>query len=232
MEPSPQRTWCPVCCGLHGSERICPGELPATGPELRVWRVNAETPEGIEAYGVLLAPSYDLWRARILTMPNVLWLAPGGRRSIKLAGATPHEAQRKAIDLIHDHCLRRGYRLRRETQLISAARVAGPGRPLAQPQMPAERKIRFLPIQFGVVGASEAGGTGNLSETGVFIITDAPLDQGTQLTMALKVDHGVIPLRGRVRWNRRQFRVGLSPGMGVELLAPPDPYVEFVRGLC
>jgi len=48
------------------------GDLRATGDERHGWRVAVETPHGIEAYGVLVAPTHERWRARILTFPNVL----------------------------------------------------------------------------------------------------------------------------------------------------------------
>ena len=102
--------------------------------------------------------------------------------------------------------------------------------PVEQPT-PAQRKIRFLPVRFGVVGPSEVGGTGNLSETGVFVLTNAPLDSGTPLMLTVKIDHGLVRLKGRVRWMRKTHHVGGAPGMGVELLSPPQPYVEYVRNL-
>ncbi len=54
-----------------------------TGPEERRWQIAVETPRGIEGYGVLVAPSGNRWRARILTFPNILWTIPGGGTSIK-----------------------------------------------------------------------------------------------------------------------------------------------------
>lgn len=64
-------------------------EAPATGPERHGWRVHVETSRGVEAIGVLVAPSGDLWRSRILTYPNVLWTAPGGRSTLKFLAPTP-----------------------------------------------------------------------------------------------------------------------------------------------
>jgi hypothetical protein len=69
--------WCSVCGGNHQSPKECPGELRATGPERHGWRVTVDTPYGFEAYGVLVAPSVELWRARIITYPNVLWMVRG-----------------------------------------------------------------------------------------------------------------------------------------------------------
>ena len=75
--------WCLLCCTDHPSEGRCPGELMATGPEQRGWKVTVETPSGFQAYGVLVAESGKYWRARILTYPNVLWTTPGGHGSMK-----------------------------------------------------------------------------------------------------------------------------------------------------
>ena len=67
--------FCRVCGTEHQGPASCPGELPATGVERPGWRVQVETPFGHEAIGVLLAPSHEQWRARIVTYPNVLWTA-------------------------------------------------------------------------------------------------------------------------------------------------------------
>src|SRR6267143_1834934 len=93
-------TFCCVCGTEHSGPASCPGELRATGAEKHGWRVNVETPFGHEAIGVLLAPSHDVWRARILTYPNVLWAAPGGRGAIKFVGDTPAEAEERAIKFV------------------------------------------------------------------------------------------------------------------------------------
>ncbi len=106
--------WCGVCGTEHGSRRRCPGDLPATGPENPGWKVNVETPRGIEAYGVLLAPCHRRWRARVLTYPRVLWLVPGGDCSLKFMAGTADQAERKASRFISEHSLLRGYVMRDE----------------------------------------------------------------------------------------------------------------------
>ena len=216
--------WCQVCCTQHGLETECPGELPATGPERHGWRVNVDTPRGIEAYGVLIAPSYDVWRARILTFPNVLWLAPGQQLSMKFVGETGEEAERKAADLIRRHCLDKGFHMRTGpgTQVAALPRPGG---------QPAARMIRFLAVRFGVAAATEKGGTRNLSESGLFIVTESPVDAGSWLSMALDIDQESIPLRGVVRWANNEHYVGRAPGMGIQLSEPPRPYLNYVRSL-
>jgi hypothetical protein len=49
--------WCAYCCTRHADAADCPGVLEATGSERPGWRVNVETPQGIQAYGALLAPT-------------------------------------------------------------------------------------------------------------------------------------------------------------------------------
>ncbi len=215
--------WCQVCCSQHGLQRECPGELPITGPERHGWRVNVDTPRGIESYCVLIAPSDDVWRARILTFPNVLWLAPGQQMSMKFVGQTGEEAERKAAEFIRRHCLDKGFLIRSGGQM-----VAGLPKPAGRP---AVRKIRFLTVRFGVAAANEKAGTGNLSESGLFIITESPVDAGSWLSMSIKIDEESVPLRGLVRWASNQHHVGRAPGMGIQLSEPPRPYLSYVRSL-
>src|SRR5260221_8463718 len=105
--------FCRVCGTEHQGPASCPGELPATGVERPGWRVQVETPFGHEAIGVLLAPSHEQWRARIVTYPNVLWTAPGGRGTLKFVGDTPEQAEARAIQFVEQHVRAKRY-LRRD----------------------------------------------------------------------------------------------------------------------
>ena len=223
--------WCPVCCTQHRFKRECPGELSATGPERHGWRVNVLTPRGMEAIGVLVAECEDLWRARVLTYPNVLWRAPGLEGAVKFVGATAREAERQAVAFIRQHCREQHWEMRDELAPVESASLPRDGRSRAAKESPARRKIRFLPILYGVIEPSDLAGTGNLSESGLFIITGAPVEAGKPLAMSLEVDTGKLNLRGRVVWMRRDHRVGRAPGMGVQLWSPPAEYVAFVRAL-
>jgi hypothetical protein len=219
--------WCATCCTRHALNVICPGELPQTGPELHGWRVNAETPRGTEAFGVMVAPSHDVWRARILTYPNVIWLVPGGQGSLKFVGPSRMDAESQAVQFIRQHCRSRKFVMRDDgaPSARQAPRQASPATP-APP-----RKIRFLPIRFGLFGATEVGGTGNLSKSGLFVLTESPIEPGTKIRMALDLTNESISLAGYVRWMRKRHRVGGAPGMGIQLEAPPRPYLDFVRNL-
>jgi hypothetical protein len=222
---SPISAWCVTCSTRHDLNSRCPGDLQATGPEKHSWRGLAETPLGTDAYGVLIAQSHDLWRARILTYPNVLWLVPGGVTSLKFAGNTARGAERRAIDFIKEHCKVCEYTLREDRSCLPATRAR------FRTLVTQARKVRFLPVRFGLSGATEIAGTGDLSETGMFIITDTPADPGTQLRVALETPDRMLELDAEVRWMRRQHHVGRSPGMGVFFKTPPAPYISYVRSL-
>ena len=226
-------SWCMTCCTRHGIDDECPGELTATGAEQHGWRINADTPNGIEAYGVLIARSHKVWRARILTFPNVLWLAPGTRATMKFVGKTPQEAERQAADFIQAHCAERGYQLRDEPALVEPGQIDAEKGPDARGKGrdAAPRKVRFLPVRFGVDRANERGLTSSLSESGLSIITDAPVESGTHLSLSLSLDAKSLDLAGSVVWMRKHPEFGRAPGMGIRLEAPPQAYLDYVRAL-
>jgi len=223
--------WCSVCCTIHGRGTRCPGELIAETPERHGWRVNVETPQGIEAYGVLIARTDGgSWRARVMTYPNVLWAVPGGAGSMKFTARTPVEAERQAIEFIRTHCRERGFVLRQEVALATPGNLEEGESEYVLPQA-ATRVIRFLPVRFGVIHPSEIGGTGNLSESGLFVITSHPLTINTRLRLSLDLKDLTLTLTGDVRWMNESPRVGRSPGMGVRLHSPPEKYADYVRTL-
>jgi hypothetical protein len=205
--------------------------LIAETPERHGWRINVETPHGIEAYGVLIARTDGgVWRARVMTYPNVLWAIPGGAGSMKFAGKTPFDAEQRAIEFIRTHCRERGIKMRQEVALATPGRIEDRESEYVVPQA-ATRVIRFLPVRFGVVNPCEIGGTGNLSETGLFVITNHPLTINTRLRLLLDLKQSPLTLDGDVRWMNPNPHVGRSPGMGVHLLSPPPQYAEYVRRL-
>ena len=225
--------WCPTCGTRHRRRRDCPGELRTTGPEQPGWRVNIQTPTGIEGCGVLIAQCENRWRARILTYPNILWTLPGGSASLKFVGRTAREAERAAIAYLREHIHQRGYTMRDEVAvaLPGGETEDAPGGLPRPPQPPASRVACFLPVRFGLQQVTELAGTGNLSKTGIFIITDRPEQKGTWLNMLLELNADRIGLKGLVRWHNRIPRAGRSPGMGVQLDAPPPSYIDYLRSL-
>ncbi len=219
--------WCSVCGTRHERRSDCPGELRPTGPERHGWRVTVETPWGIEAYGVLVADCGGVWRARILTYPNILWCAPRGAGSIKFIGATPAEAEDQAVSFVLSHCRARAFTVRDAAVGVPSSAVKAEGA-----AAPAMRKVRFLPVRFGETRPSNLAKTGNLSETGLFILTPEPADPGARLELSVAVDGQVhLDMAGRVVWRRKDHFVGRVPGMGVQIPTPPEAYLEYVRSL-
>jgi hypothetical protein len=222
--------FCSVCGTEHHGSAACPGDLRVTGAERAGWRVHVETPFGHEAIGVLLAPSYDQWRARIITYPNVLWTAPGGRGTLKFVGDTREAAEAQAIAFVERHVQAKRY-LRRDG-LAPADAVAGPtGTPTRTLSASVRRKSRCLPVRFGVDRAITRGMTVNLSLDGMFVGVASPADDGRSLLIHLDLDGHTLPLSGFVMWNRLRAEAGRPVGMGIRLSNPPSVYQSFVATL-
>ena len=224
-------SFCRVCGTGHSGPATCPGELRATGAERPGWRVNIETPFGHEAIGVLLAPSHDQWRARIVTYPNVLWSAPGGRGALKFVGNTREEAEAQAIGFVERHVLAKRY-LRRDG--LALAEVKRPSSPegSAHPLVAvAPRKSRVLPVRFGFDRVIARGVTINLSCEGMFVGVGSPIDSGNSLLLHLDLNGHTLPLHGLVMWNRWHAEPERPIGMGIRLSDPPPFYQSFVAAL-
>ena len=221
--------WCATCGGRHARPVDCPGDLVATGVERHGWRVVVDTPNGPEAYGVLVAPAAEIWRARILTFPNILWTAPGGKTTMKFVGATPQEAEGRAIEFVETHIATRGL-VRRDTPDVPAVATYQAETLLAVRAVkgPPVRKVRAVPARFGNGPALFTAMTANLSESGLFLVTLAPFDPGTGLRVHVSLDTGALGLNGQVVWKRDRPAPGRPVGMGVKLIAPPAPYQRFV----
>lgn len=237
MQQESARRWCGTCGTSHSGPGTCPGTLRATGAERPAWRVNVATPYGEEAIGVLLAPSDDLWRARIITYPNVLWTLPGGRGTIKFVGDTEREAEQQAIAFIEEHV--RTKRIVRRDGLEAPGLLAGPisgpvsgpvptaGRPYSTPP----RKFTCVPLRWGLARASTRGVTVNVSLEGMFIAAVAPEAEGQPVLIHIDLEGHTLAMRGFVMWNRRRSEPGRPLGMGVRLSEPPALYRSFVTAL-
>ncbi len=222
--------WCGVCCTRHRSGSDCPGTLLATGPERHAHKFAVAHQDGrLEYYGVLIAESGDLWRARVFTYPTMLWSVPGGRGTIKFVGATANEAGTRAIEFLNEHCA-----ARRAT--MQAAAVEPPvgvvDKENADELSPRggreERHPCKVPIRFGEEKATRAATTANLSVGGVYVATDKPMAKEKPIRMLLEVQEYTIPLVGTVAWVRLQEEPGKPQGMGVRLHHPPALYQRYV----
>lgn len=221
--------WCGTCGTAHEGPSTCPGSLRATGAERPAWRVSVETPFGHEAIGVLLAPSHDVWRARIITYPNVLWTLPGGNGTIKFVGDTREEAEARAIAFVEEHVRAKRYVRRDGLELVGGA--DGATRAPAPIFASAPRKRSCLPLRWGPVRASVRGVTVNVSADGMFIGAVTPESLGKSLLIHLDLDGHTVPMNGFVMWSRRRSEPGRPLGMGIRLSEPPRLYQSFVSSL-
>ena len=212
-------TFCPVCGGSHAKPQDCPGELRATGPERHGWRVTVETPFGIEAYGVLVAPSFDLWRSRIMTYPNVLWTVPGGAVTVKFAGRSPQDAEAQAVAFVEAHIKARGYVRRDGLDLPAVSRIeARPRRKRRRPRAPRSadaRAARSIRDGAGAVRRDDRQPLGG----GLFVMTLVPFDPGTDLRVLIDLETGRMGLKGRSCGNASASSWGVRSGWG-QLIAP------------
>jgi len=224
--------WCLVCQTRHESARDCPGELLASGPERHGWRVLVRTPTRAEIYGVLVSEVRHLWRARILTYPNMLWSVPGGRGTVKFVGETAEEAESQAIDFILEHCRGRGYEVTDEMPPVESVAVGGEKAADQQPQGSRDtRHLRSMVIRFGEEKTDRVGMTADLSRGGLYVISDNPFPAGTTIKLLLELEQFSVPLVGKVAWQRAKADHGRPAGMGVQLKNPPHLYARFVRTL-
>lgn len=230
-QPGADRAWCGTCGTEHADPRSCPGELRPTGPETPGWRVIVETPFGNEAIGVLLAPSHDVWRARIVTFPNILWTVPGGRGTIKFVGETRADAERRAVEFVSEHVQVKRFLRRDGLAPVTAAAPRPAAVPPAALRTSSHRKATCLPVRFGIDRAASRGTTVNLSDEGMFIGAVDPTDGGRAIHIHLEVNGHTLPMRGLVMWSRRRHEPGRPLGMGVRLTQPPPFYQSFVAAL-
>jgi len=227
------QAWCLQCGTQHGHTDECPGELLAVGVERHGWRGLADTPRGPEVYGTLVAPVTQGWRARILTFPNILWVARDPNvGTMKFLGNTPAQAENMAIEYIRAICTRDGFNLRKELPYVESAKVDPEQTRSAEKSAAiraSERKLKRVNIRFGIGRPSQDAETDDFSEGGLFILTAQPLPIGTELRLFLETQELGIPLKGIVRWTRDKEVEGRPIGMGIKLTAPHPRFIHFVR---
>lgn len=228
--------WCPTCQTRHEGKVPCPGPLVPTGPARDGWRVTVKTNRGPESYGVQVAPVDRTWLAWILTYPDSCWLYPGTGESLKFVGESPQEAEERAIEHIREHVRRKRYTPAEPPALAkpgSMERVRSASiEQLSSPDAggpPARRKLCSLPVRFGHNTHSRIANVENVSERGMFVNTDDPLELGSVIRLKVEMDSRSIPLRGVVVWSRTVKEEGRPNGMGVRLNRPPALYISYVR---
>jgi len=183
---------------------------------------------------VLVAPTHDYWRARILTFPSMLWCVPGGHGTIKFIGSSAGEAESAAIEFIKENCEQRGYALLGEPAMVEAESLdkEAQSEDADAPEiLGRQRFLKLLSIRFGVDKPTRVGRTADLSIGGLFIITEEPLRPATQLKMRLDLEGFAVPLSGLVAWYRPKAEQGRQPGMGIQLDHAPPMYNRYVDRL-
>ena len=223
--------WCQVCCTRHELGPRCPGELLATDSERFGWRISVRTGVGREDYGVLIAPADRQWRARILTFPNMLWSVPGGRGTVKFAGNSAKEVEDLAREFILEHCRQRGYKRATEGEAVKTVPLPSEVGSVAAGHTDGTRYLHAIEVRFGEDKATERASTADLSESGMFVVTNRPLPMGRRLKLVLELEHATLPLTGTVAWVRMTPADGRQAGMGVQLISPQALYRYFVKGL-
>ena len=208
--------WCGVCGTRHDLGPRCPGEVQPSGPERMAWRVLAEQGMRQEEYGVLVAPCENHFRARILTLPNMLWSIPGGRGTVKFLGQSQAEAERRARDFIREFCAKRGLTLKPSNQ-VSRGNSDG------------DRKPHAIPVKFGEEKPDRKGSTTDLSVGGMFVATTRPLPAGRKLRLLLEVGAATLPLQATVAWARATSGEEGPAGMGLQVHGAPALYRHYVR---
>jgi len=183
--------------------------------------VTTLAPQGPLTHEVRLAFADGIWQARIVTLPRMIWVEPGGRRALVFTASTPEAAEQLAEDFIHRDCIARGYRVSSHAGGINNRSQIGLARRIIVP----------CPLRFstkGLIQASSArartGLTGNLSETGLFIATEDPLPASWRLKIDLRLPSSYEHLEGLVVWSRGESMTTQPRGMGVSLLSPPRSY--------
>lgn len=229
--------WCLVCFTRHAADSKCHGEHPVSGPERNGWKAIVETPHAMEAFGVLVAPAGDVWRARILTYPRSLWTVPGGHGIMKFFARTPQLAEEQAIRFIEEFCALRGYTMRHGLELSAVAHARGLLAPTpaavraAALTTVAPRWAMVIPVLYGVDALTLRAVTRNVSEGGLFVQTPSPIAEGRKVSMQLTMTASRLPLTGTEVWSRARLQPGRPPGMGVRLVAPSRAFLEYLREL-
>lgn len=230
LRPVQPDIWCDDCLCIHEDSQ-CVRDPRASGSERYGRRVAFELPDGThKVHGVLLAPVDGRWRARVLTYPRTLWTYPGRRITLKFIAEAPQVAERMAIEFIRKHCVECGHQPLEDDAAITVEPIDHEERVGATKRGEA-RKPTEISIEFGVKSPLVQGKTADLSERGLFIVTDEIYQPKTILRIRLQIDSCRMPLRGVVMWTRTRATDGRPKGLGIQLIGPPALYGHFVRRL-
>jgi len=222
-----EMAWCEVCCSQHGGLRPCPGHVDVDEPERRGRCFVARSGKRVEHYQTLVAPTGELWRARIFTRPGKLWGVPDGEGTAKFYDDTETDAERQAVKFIYRRCRSLGL----DVSEVATDAIAPPDDTSAGRRTTDRRYDRWLPALFGIEVATHVAYVSNVSRTGVFLATDRPLPVGQRVNIVLHSDHFTIPLVGNVTRIILPSAGREAAGMDVELDDPPFRYLEYISKL-
>ena len=107
--------------------------------------------------------------------------------------------------------------------------ASGQGRSSADNRI-APRSRRRLMVRYGVNGPEKTGFTGNVSETGLYLRTNAVFAPGSMLQVEIAFPERNWVLWGRVVWAKKvppQLAHVLDCGMGVCFVDPPEDWHDF-----
>lgn len=107
--------------------------------------------------------------------------------------------------------------------------TAGPTRHTRREERRARKR---LTVRYGTEAPEREGTTQNLSASGMYLKTDRLLPPGTPLNLEVRTDEGTFRLHGVVAWAKQvpaTLAALLHPGMGVQLVDPPEEWCEFCR---
>jgi hypothetical protein len=223
--------WCAVCCTRHELGPRCPGEVLATAPERFGWRIQVGGKQHTEQYAVLVAPAGELWRARIVTLPNMLWTVPRGRGTMKFLGHSAGEAERHARNYVMELCKAKGYRAMELDSNPNAGSIGREGASDGAKDDEDRRYLHSVPVRFGIERAEISARTADLSLRGLFIVSKRPLPKETRIKLVVELENMSLPMNGSVAWIRLQPEEGRQTGMGIQLISPPAIYQHYVRRL-
>src|SRR5438552_3875602 len=162
----------------------------------RGYTTNVITPWGLETYQVWLHQAEEGWIARIVTLPNRMWALPGGREAVKFLAPTPKQAEAAAVRFIEEECIRTSRRMAPPIDSAPPAREQDAEAASVPTERIATRYPHRLLVKFGTAAPDRPGVTANLSETGMFIITDQPATVGATVLIDLRLPSGRVVLGG------------------------------------
>lgn len=198
----------------------------SSAPSRRGKEISVLTPHGRETYQIWLDRGAFGWVARIVTLPNRIWAHPGGREALKFHAPTPEAAAKAAERFIEEECIATGRRIAPPAEGVAMRPVQDDG---ASRSRPSPRYARRLLVRFGTKVLEHPGVTANVSESGMFIITDKPAPEGAPVLVDVRFPEGPVLLEGQVVWVRRQREVNRSLGFGIRLKRPYQEYAKRLR---